>query len=116
MKRREFFKNMMGLTGAAALAPLILSTFKSSIASAQEGGGRKKAGGADSDMVDPKTDATAKAVQYMEASKTKDKSCANCAMYAKTEVRKGKEVGTCALFPKKLVLGKGYCNSWAKKA
>lgn len=118
MKRREFFKSILGLTGAVAIAPFILTTLNSSKAFTEESR-RKKSGGGDSDMVDPK-EATAKAVGYVEDSKKAPKAagnnCANCALYVKTEMKNGNEVGTCAIFPKKFVLGNGYCNSWAKKA
>ena len=115
MKRREFFRNVMGFTGTAAMAPLILSGLVSRQAFAEEGRRKKADGGADSNMVDP-MDPTAKAVGYIETTKLPDKNCANCSLYVKTEMKNGKEVGTCAIFPKKLVLAKGYCNSWAKKA
>lgn len=116
MKRREFFKNVAGFAGTAALAPLIISSLGSSQAFAEEGR-RKKAdgGGADSNLVDPK-DPTAKAVGYVESSKLPEKKCSGCSLYVKTEMKNGKEVGTCAIFPKKLVLANATCNSWAKKA
>ena len=112
MKRREFFKNMAGIAGAAVIAPILLTTIKSH---AEEGRRKKADAAGGSEMVDP-NEATAKAVQYIEASKAAGKDCTNCILYAKTEMKNGKEVGTCALFPKKLVFGKAYCNSWAKKA
>lgn len=115
MKRREFFKNVMGFAGTAAMAPLILSSLTSSRALAEEGRRKKAEVGGASNLIDLK-DPTAKAVGYIETSKLPDKNCANCSLYVKTGMKDGKEVGTCALFPKKLVLAKAYCNSWAKKA
>lgn len=113
MKRREFFKNLATISGAVVAAPILFTTLQSKA----EEGRRKKtdaaAGG--SDMVAP-DEATAKAVQYIEATKNAAKDCSNCVLYAKTGMRGAKEVGTCAIFPKKLVLAKGHCNSWAKKA
>lgn len=115
MKRREFFKNVAGFAGTAVLTPLVLSGLGSSKAFAEEGRRKKAEAGGGSNMVDIK-DPTAKAVGYIETTKFPDKNCANCSLYVKTEMKNGKEVGTCALFPKKLVLAKAYCNSWAKKA
>lgn len=118
MKRRDFLQSILGLSGAVAIAPLILTTLNSSKAFAEESR-RKKTGGGDSDMVDV-NDATAKAIGYVEdakkASKAAGNKCSTCSLYVKTEMRNGKEVGTCTIFPKKLVVGNGYCNSWAKKA
>jgi len=111
MKRRDFFKNIAGITGAIAVAPILLTALKSN-AEGRRGKKADAAGG--SDMVDP-NETTAKAVQYVEASKVKGKNCANCAFYTKTEMKNGKEVGTCALFPKKFVYGNAYSISWAKK-
>lgn len=114
MKRREFFKNMAGITGAAVIAPLLLTTFK---AQAEESRRKKPdAAGGGIEMVDPK-DTTAKGVQYVEASKFPDKNCANCSLYVKTGKldNKGQEVGGCPIFGKKQVLAKAYCISWAKK-
>ncbi len=117
MKRREFFKNMLGVTGAMAITPLILTTIGRHAFA--EGGVRKKAAGTESDMLDP-NDPTAKAVGYVEDAKKSPKSagnkCSTCTLYLKTGMKNGKEIGTCALFPKKFVMGIGYCNSWAKKA
>lgn len=115
MKRRKFFKNVIGIAGAAAVAPILLSGIGSRQAFAEEGRRKKTDAGGDSNMVDLK-DPTAKAVGYVETSKLPEKKCSNCSLYVKTEMKNGKEVGTCALFPKKLVLANATCNSWAKKA
>lgn len=115
MKRRQFFKNVMGFAGTAAIAPILLSGIASSRAFAEEGRRKSSGAGADNSMVDLK-DPTAKAVGYVETSKSAAKNCSTCSLYVKTEMKNGKEVGTCALFPKKLVLAKATCNSWAKKA
>ena len=116
MKRREFFKNVMGFAGTAAIAPILLSGIGSRQAFAEEGRRKKVDGvGADSNMIDLK-DPTAKAVGYVEISKLPEKKCSTCSLYVKTEKENGKEVGTCVLFPKKLVFAQATCNSWAKKA
>ena len=115
MKRREFFQNVIGFAGTAVMAPVLLMSLGSTQAFAEEGRRKKAEVGTDSNMVDLK-DPTAKAVGYVETSKLPDKNCANCSLFVKTEMKNGREVGTCALFPKKLVLAKAYCNSWAKKA
>lgn len=110
MKRRDFFKNFAGVAGAIAIAPVLFTSIQ-----AQAEGRKRDSAAGSSDMVSS-TEPTAKAVQYVETSKMKDKNCSNCVLFNKTETRNGKDVGTCALFPKKLVSGKAYCNSWAKKA
>lgn len=118
MKRRNFFKNIAGITGLAIAAPAILSTFAIN-AHAEESRRKSAAPGADSEMVNP-NDPTAKAIEYIEDTKKSKKSkgnkCLNCQLYVAGADRKGKKVGTCAIFPKKLVLGDAYCNSWVKKA
>ena len=115
MRRREFFKNMVGFAGTAVAAPIFLSGLAGSRAFAEESRRKKLDGGAESNLIDLK-DPTAKAVGYVESSKLPEKKCSNCSLYVKTELKNGKEVGTCALFPKKLVLANATCNSWAKKA
>lgn len=112
MKRREFFKNLAEISGAAVIAPILFTTVQGN---AEESRRKKADAAGGSDMVAP-GDAVAKAVQYTEASKVAGKDCANCVLYVKTDTKGGKEVGSCAIFPKKLVISKGYCNSWAKKA
>lgn len=114
MKRRDFFKKAFSSTGALVLAPVVLSTLKTSTALAVRG-----AANPTSDLVDLK-DNTAIAVGYIEdfkKSKTaKGNKCSTCSLYIKSGNKNGKEAGTCALFPKKFVYGDAYCNSWAKKA
>ncbi len=111
MKRRDFFKNMAGVTAALAVAPILLTALRSNAEESR----RKKTAASGADMISVK-DPTAQGVQYVESSKVKGKNCANCTMYAKTGMNNGKEVGTCALFPKKHVYAKAYCISWAKKS
>ncbi|HEY8270505.1 MAG TPA: high-potential iron-sulfur protein [Pseudobdellovibrionaceae bacterium] len=118
MKRREFFKNMAKISGVAIAAPALISAFTGKMAFAEEGR-RKKSGDAGSQLVDP-SEATAKAVGYVEESTKSPKAagnkCANCILFVKPEKKNGKEVGSCAIFPNKFVVANGYCNSWAKKA
>ncbi|MEK6627452.1 MAG: high-potential iron-sulfur protein [Bdellovibrionota bacterium] len=111
MKRREFFKNLAEISGVAVVAPILFTVVQSQAEESR----RKKAASGGSDMVSP-DDPVAKAVKYTEASKVAGKDCANFVLFVKADAKGGKEVGTCALFPKKLVVAKGYCNSWAKKA
>ena len=117
MKRRDFFKNAIGISGLALVAPVIITTLQSSTAVAEESR-RKKADAGSSDMVDP-NDPTAMALEYVEDAKKNKKSagnkCATCNFYTKADKKNGKEVGACTLFPKKFVMANGYCNSWAKK-
>lgn len=117
LKRRDFFKNMVKISGVAIAAPALISAFgKTAFA---EEGRRKKPGGSGSDMVDP-NEGTAKAVGYVEEASKSPKAagnkCANCMLFVKPEKKNGKEVGSCAIFPNKFVAANGYCNSWAKKA
>lgn len=115
MRRRDFLKNMIGVTGASALALAVFSTFGSQVVFAEERRRKRGDDTAGTNMVDPKEGA-AKAVQYVEASNITGKNCANCVLYVKTEIKNNNEIGTCALFPKKLVFSKAHCGSWAKKA
>lgn len=118
MKRREFFQYTMSLAGVGIVAPMVLTSLHGIKANAEESRRKKPADGG-SDMVDV-NDPTAKAIGYLEDAKKAPKAagnkCSTCTLYSKTESRKGKEVGTCTIFPKKLVVGNGFCNSWAKKA
>lgn len=118
MKRRDFFINIIGASGAALAAPALISIITGNRALAEESR-RKKSGDTGSDMLDP-NDGTAKAVGYVEVAKQSSKSagnkCSNCILFAKTEKINNKEVGTCTIFQKKYVTAAGYCNSWAKKA
>ena len=114
MKRREFFKNMIGGTGMLIASPAILSTL-----SASQAFGQRRASGPISDLVDVK-DPTAKAVGYLEdftkSKAAKGNKCSTCSLYVNGADKNGKEAGTCTIFPKKFVYGSAYCNSWAKKA
>ena len=51
------------------------------------------------------------ALQYVNESTMDGKNCANCQLYTAGEGGKGK----CQLFPTGLVMGTGYCASWAQK-
>ena len=117
MKRRDFFKNLAGISGLALAAPVLLSTLTTTT-NAEESRRKSSEGAAESDMVSP-NDPTAKAVEYVEVAKKNKKSagnkCSTCQLFVAAADKNGKKVGACALFPKKLVLANGYCNSWAKK-
>ena len=109
--RRTFVTTGLGLLSALALLPrqLVGDTGKPSALPAD---------------VDPKED-LAKAMGYTTDAKTVDVAkfpkragpegakqfCDNCALY----VPKGPK-GECAIFSKRLVVAKGWCNSWIKKA
>lgn len=104
--RRRFLKIAVSAAAVAPVAAVVLPR----IALAQ-----------DLPTVDPATDATAKALHYVDdAAKAKDNpsfkagsDCANCQFYTG---KAGAELGPCALFPGKSVHAKGWCASWAKKA
>lgn len=116
--RRRFFAQILGMTGAVALAPALL---KLNSANAQEKrrSAAPAAGGGALPLVDPK-DPVAKAVKYVEDAKkapdAKGNHCANCGFYKKTEMRAGKEVGSCTIFAGKVVYADAWCASWNKKA
>lgn len=112
MKRREFFKTIAGMTGAAVVAPLLLTTLK---AQAEESRRKKPETAGGVELVDPK-DTVAKGVQYVEKSKIADKNCANCNLFVPTGEVNGKKVGSCIIFGKKQVLAEAHCISWVKKA
>ena len=42
-------------------------------------------------------------------------NCSNCIFYKSVGQKGGKDVGTCQVLPGKLVVGGGWCSSWAKK-
>jgi len=79
-------------------------------------------------LVDPKTNAMARALKYVhDPLKEKpdpradkmgvpaaEQFCDNCQLYKKTGEEGGAEVGTCTMIPGVTVKGKGYCNSWIK--
>ncbi|MGZ3772209.1 MAG: high-potential iron-sulfur protein [Pseudobdellovibrionaceae bacterium] len=119
MNRRGFFSTMVKLTGAAAVAPALLTSLFSAKAEAQKKRGESPAAGGAMPMVDP-NDSVAKAVSYVEDNKkapeAKGNKCQGCGFYAKKEVRNGKEVGTCTIFAGKLVYADAWCKSWNKKA
>lgn len=120
MNRRGFFSTMAKITGAAVIAPAVLSTVFSSSAMAQKKrGGAPAAATGGMPMVDP-NDSVAKAVKYVEDAKksadSKGNKCSNCGFYAKKEMQNGKEVGTCTIFAGKLVYADAWCASWNKKA
>jgi hypothetical protein len=113
ISRRRFFVQVLGITGAAVLAPAILNAQEKRRSAAPA------AGGGATPMVDPK-DPVAKAVKYVEDAKqapeSKGNHCATCGFYKKAEMRAGKEVGSCTIFAGKLVHAEGWCASWNKKA
>lgn len=113
MKRRDFFKNILGGTGVLITVPAVISILQVSKAFAE-----RRAAGPISDLVDIK-DPVAKSVGYVEdfskSKVAKGNKCSTCSLYVKGANRNGKEAGACAIFPKKFVYGDAYCNSWAKK-
>lgn len=104
--RRRFLKFAATAAAVAPVAGVVLPR----IARAQ-----------DLPHVDPATDATAKALSYVEdASKASGNpsykagaDCANCQFYTG---KAGDEYGPCQLFPGKSVHAKGWCASHANKA
>ncbi len=141
--RRQFFSNLIKLSGAVLLAPAILK----SVAVGQEKRRGAKpdaaaAGGAKElswPVVEPGKDAALAMHYYHSHEEAKGdaqvnkaekaglpwekQTCANCNFYKKVGTKKLKvagkeqdvEVGSCTIFAQKLVAGPGYCNSWAKK-
>lgn len=113
ISRRRFFVQVLGITGAAVLAPAILNAQEKRRSAAPA------AGGGALPLVDAK-DPVAKAVKYVEdfkkAPEAKGNHCATCGFYKKTEMRGGKEVGSCTIFAGKVVLADAWCASWNKKA
>ena len=127
-------RNFIGYTAIASF----LGSF-ASIVNAEEKrrarGGEKKADAAAAGpmgypMVDL-NDSTAKAVNYVKQhSDVKDAKlkverqgmawdqqfCNNCSFYKEVGTKEGSKVGTCTLFANKLVVEKGWCTSWNKKA
>lgn len=95
------------------------------------GAGPAKGGSAPSgSLVDPAADPMAKNVNYVHKKADLKKAdlkieklgvkwdqqfCDNCTLYSAPGKKDGDDVGQCALFPGKLVKGKGWCTSWAKK-
>ena len=111
--RREFFKNILGLTGFALLAPTLLSS--TSKAEEQRRAAKSAAGGgAGEELVEPGKD-IAGSLGYMHKSNQAGKACSGCMLYAAAGKKNGEDVGKCTVMPGKLVKAAGYCNSWAKK-
>lgn len=110
--RREFFKNILGLTGVALLAPALFS----STAKAEERRAAKAAGGGASEPLAEPGKEIAGSLAYMHKSNQAGKNCAGCMLYAAAGKKNGEDVGKCTVMPGKLVKASGYCNSWAKKA
>lgn len=104
--RRRFLK----LAATAAVVAPVAAAVLPQVARAQ-----------DLPHVDPATDATAKALNYVEdASKASGNAaykagatCANCQFYTG---KAGDAYGPCQLFPGKSVAAKGWCASHANKA
>lgn len=121
MNRRSFFTSLAKISGAAFIAPAVLSSVFSSEAFAQKkrGAAAPAGDGGSLPLISP-NDPVAKAVKYVEDAKkapeSKGNNCANCSFYAKKETIKGKEAGTCTIFAGKLVLAEAWCGSWNKKA
>ena len=79
-------------------------------------------------LVDPKTNAIAKALQYVHNGKNAkartdklgvkaaDQRCDNCQLYKKAGEIGGKEVGNCSMIAGVQVAAAGWCVSWVKAA
>lgn len=116
--RREFFKQALGVVGAAVAAPAFLRTLLPSVAQAQAPGSFVTPG-----------QGMAASVNYVEAAgKTKiadatlkvdrngvkfaDQKCTNCVLFTKNP---GDANGKCALFANQQVKSDSWCKSWSKK-
>ncbi|MCX7977704.1 MAG: high-potential iron-sulfur protein [Bdellovibrionaceae bacterium] len=124
MNRREFFVRAGLTVGLATLATLGGSWVALAEQKKKKG---QASGGGSVPLVDPATDPTAKAVNYVhdrkqitkkelmierQGVKFEQQSCANCSFYQ--EVSGGQ--GTCTIFAGKHVKAAGWCTSWNKKA
>jgi hypothetical protein len=101
--RRELLRLTALAAAAAPLAALLSRTTVAADAPVQ--------------MVDPKNDATAKALGYVEdASKATaakpGSKCGNCQLYTGAA---GSADGPCGLFQGKHVKAAGWCSAWTKK-
>ena len=121
MKRREFVKACAIASYVIPVAMIVQG--KSLHAAAEEVFGDDKLVKADADPVakalkyrpDASTSAERKDARQGVAAKAQ--SCTSCALYAKTgKLKSGDEVGKCTMIQSGLVMGKGWCTSWSKKA
>ena len=111
------------VTGAVA-APLISSLMASQAfaADAKKAAKGAAAPAAKDDIKMAKTEGpnanpVAKALGYIEKSKTPGKSCSNCQLFtADTAKKDGKAIGKCTMITGVSVYADAYCNSWAKKS
>ncbi len=113
--RREFFKQALGVAGAAVAAPVILKSLWPAIAQAQ---------GAPKFVVPGQ--GMAASVNYSENKKSVPKdlaierngvkfanqTCSGCVLFTKNA---GDANGKCALFPNEQVKATSWCKSWSKK-
>lgn len=127
MNRRRLMQAALGIVGLAAVEALGSETRAKKPAA---GGAAKGGGDLDLPMLDPKTDAMAKNVNYAvkhsdvtkadikvekQGVKFEQQFCSNCMLYTAVGEKGGKKVGKCTLFQKALVPEDAWCTSWAKK-
>jgi hypothetical protein len=129
MTRRSLIQKATGLSALLALAPQLVVAEEKRRAR----GGDSKAAAAGPlgyPLVDPAGNA-GKAVNYVKVhADLKDaklkterqgmawdqQNCANCSFYKDVGSKDGGKVGTCTIFANQLVVEKGWCSSWNKKA
>lgn len=121
--RREFFKTSAKVLGVIGVAKVLQLMPSKGLAETSR---RRGSQSGELELIDP-NDSLAKAVNYQHSHDAvkdaslkverggvafKDQFCDNCSLYSKVS----DTTGRCTIFPKKLVQGKGWCNSWNKKA
>ena len=118
--RRSFLKKSLLAVGAAPLATSLLKleahAADKKYVMLEENNPQGKALGYFKDA--SKVDTKKFSKRASDAAK-KEQFCDTCQLYKKVTDVGGKEIGTCTLFmaPKlRHVYGKGWCNSWVKKA
>lgn len=133
--RRDFFKNLVGMVGAGALFPTLLSSVSRAAEEKRRGKpGEGAAAGAGGDanlpLVQPgvgmaaslnyvhnnKDIKDAKLKTERQGVKFEQQRCQGCMLYTKVGMKNGEEVGKCQLFANQLVKSSGWCTSWTKKA
>jgi hypothetical protein len=131
MTRRSLIQKVTGLSALLVLAPQALMAEEKRRA---RGGDSKAAAAAAGPLgyplVDPAGNA-GKAVNYvtvhanLKDAKLKTERqgvawdqqfCSNCSFYKEVGTKDGGKVGTCTIFVNQLVVEKGWCSSWNKKA
>ncbi len=112
--RRDFFKQALGIVGAAVSAPTLLRSLLPSVAYAQGGFVVPGQGMAASVGYQENRSKVDKKDQIARAGvKFADQKCSNCTLFTKEGAGPH---GKCALFPGQQVKADAFCRSWAKKA